>query len=271
MKSFAAIGLGVVGLWLGFAATSFCDEAQVTDPAPIESCRCATDGGPIVARIRAALSAPLKSTGLEFTNEPLENVVNFLQDEYQIPILLDESALEDAGLTREEPISINLQNVSLRSALRLLLHTKQLTYFIREEVLIITTPEEAEANLVTCVYDVRDLVETNRVNPSKGAALSADYDPLIDSITCCISCETWAENGGGEAEVRALPPGLLVISQTDAVHEEIADFLGAVRATLKSRQTTPETEAGASGGYGGAAEMGIRLEPAPSSDESKAK
>ena len=38
---------------------------------------------------------------------------------------LDVPALEDAGLTADEPITINLQNISLRSALRLLLKTKQ--------------------------------------------------------------------------------------------------------------------------------------------------
>lgn len=255
MKSVIGIGLGVVGLWIGTAATGFCDQVQATDDAPIESCRCATDGGPIVARIRAALNAPLKSTGLDFTNEPLENVVNFLQEEYQIPILIDEAALEDAGLTRDEGVSINLQNVSLRSALRLLLHTKQLTYFIREEVLIITTPEEAEANLVTCVYDVRDLVETKRPSPHKSATGWSDFDPLMESITRCIAFESWAEHGGGEAEIQSLPPGLLVISQTDAVHEEIANLLAAVRATLKS-QTGPSTATG--GGQDTAKTYGIR-------------
>ena len=74
---------------------------------------------------------------------------------------------------------------------------------------------------------------------------------------------------GGEADVRALPPGLLVISQTDSVHEEIANLLAAVRATLKSRKTAPAEVSGASGemagrgGYGG--------EPAPTGDESKAE
>lgn len=277
MKSYTRIGMGVVGLWIGMATTGLCDEGQVTDGAPSESCRCASDGGPIVARIRGALNAPLQSTGLDFANEPLVNVVNFLKDEYQIPILLDEPALEDAGLTREEPISINLQNVSLHSALRMLLHTKQLTYYIRNEVLIITTPEVAEANLVTCVYDVRDLVETNRANPPKCGTLSADFDPLIDSIVCCVAADTWAENGGGEAEIRSLPPGLLVISQTDAVHEEIGNFLAALRATLRPRKTEPSAATGSrpgtaktygtrGDGFGGGSEFGME----PSEAESAA-
>ena len=76
-------------------------------------------------RIKQVLAEPLKSTGLDFTEEPLENVVNFLQDEYDIPIQLDVPALEDAGLTPDEAMSVNVRNVSLRSAMRLLLKRKQ--------------------------------------------------------------------------------------------------------------------------------------------------
>ena len=52
------------------------------------------------------LAEPLKSGGLDFTEEPLENVFNFLQDEYGIPIQIDEPALEDAGMTRDEPVTV---------------------------------------------------------------------------------------------------------------------------------------------------------------------
>ena len=109
-------------------------------------------------RINEALTSPLKPAGLDFTEEPLENVVNFLQDEYNIPIQLDMPSLEDAALTADEPVTVNLKNITLRSALRLMLKQKQLTYVIRDEVMIITTPEEAESELVTKVYPVADLV-----------------------------------------------------------------------------------------------------------------
>jgi hypothetical protein len=68
---------------------------------------------------------------------------------------------------------------------------------------------------------VRDLLRETRHAP--------DFDPLIDTIISCVSSETWAQNGGGESEIRPLPPGLLVISQTAPVHEEIEAFLNTVR------------------------------------------
>jgi hypothetical protein len=210
--------------------------------APNEPCRCTGEGG--AARIKQALAHPLISAGMEFTDTSLEEVVSQLQDDYQMPIQLDLPALDNAGLGPDEPLTISLRGISLRSALRLLLKQIQLTYIIQDEVLIITTPEEAEAQLSVCVYDVGDLIG------AKGQAL----DALIDAIVSCAATETWAENGGGEAEIRPLPPRFLVISQTQPVHEEIGDLLATIRAmrggaqvshqptTVAEPQPTPYTE-----------------------------
>jgi hypothetical protein len=198
------------------------------------------------------LSEPLKSSGLDFTEEPLENVFNFLQDEYGIPIQIDERALEDAGLTRDEPLTVQLHNISLQSALRLLMKTKQLTYVIRDEVLIVTTPEEAESELVACVYDVRDLIGRNQGNKN--------LTTLVDTITSCVARETWATNGKGTAEIKALQPGLLVIAQTQAVHDEIGKLLALIRETVHQPNRDAAVDEmgmmgggreGGSGGYGG--------------------
>ncbi|MGD9635316.1 MAG: DUF1598 domain-containing protein [Pirellulales bacterium] len=45
---------------------------------------------------------------------------------------------------------------------------------------------------------------------SSGGAASADFDSLIDLITSTVAQDTWAENGGGEAEIRPFPTGVLV-------------------------------------------------------------
>jgi hypothetical protein len=44
----------------------------------------------------------------------------------------------------------------------------------------------------------------------QGGAANADFDSLIDLIVSTVSTETWAENGGGEAEIRPFPTGVLV-------------------------------------------------------------
>ncbi|MCI0491804.1 MAG: hypothetical protein L0Z07_02580, partial [Planctomycetes bacterium] len=73
-----------------------------------------------------------------------------------------------------------------------------------------------------------------------GGGANADFDSLIDLIVSTVSTETWAENGGGEAEIRPFPTNLsLVISQTQSVHEEIADLLAQLRR-LQDLQVTIE-------------------------------
>lgn len=73
-----------------------------------------------------------------------------------------------------------------------------------------------------------------------GAAANADFDSLIDLIEATVATDTWAENGGGQAEIRPFPTNLsLVISQTQAVHEQIADLLQQLRR-LQDLQVTIE-------------------------------
>ena len=97
-------------------------------------------------------------TRLEFIETPLDQVVDFLKDQHGINIELDAGELDNVGIGTDVPITRNLKGITLRSALRLMLKDLELTYVIRDEVLLITTPEEAEAELVTKVYPVGDLV-----------------------------------------------------------------------------------------------------------------
>jgi hypothetical protein len=217
------------------AAAAEPQENTTTTAEPAEDqkfCRCIGNSDPkATARIEKALASPLGSNGLEVTETPLEEVVNLLQEEYGVPIQVDVPALEAIGLDVTEQVTVSLHNISLRSALELMLKKSQLTYIIENEVLMITTPEEAESQLVTCVYDVRDLVRKGDGTP--GANKAADFTPLIDMITSCIYRDTWKENGGGNADIRPLQPGLVVISQTRAVHDEIRSLLATMRELLK--------------------------------------
>jgi hypothetical protein len=109
-------------------------------------------------RIERALQGPLHARGFDFTDTTLEQVVAEIANEYSIPVEIDNLALEDAGLGPDEPVTMNLHNVSLRSALNHLLRRFDLTYIIKDEVLLITTPEVADENLTVKVYPVADLV-----------------------------------------------------------------------------------------------------------------
>ena len=60
---------------------------------------------------------------------------------------------------------------------------------------------------------------------ASGGAASADFDSLIDLIQSTVAQETWADSGGGEAEIRPFPTGVMV---------DAAGTLQLVKATAPS-------------------------------------
>jgi hypothetical protein len=122
-------------------------------------------------RIEKALAAPLRDQGLDYDGTALEEVVNELSQVYDIPIQLDTRALGDAGAGPEDAVRIRVRGISLRSGLNQMLKQLNLTYIIRDEVLLITTTTEAEANLTVKVYPVADLVLPIQNNIGFGGGL----------------------------------------------------------------------------------------------------
>ncbi|MFO1006236.1 MAG: hypothetical protein U0929_09765 [Planctomycetaceae bacterium] len=100
-------------------------------------------------------------TSLEFPDNTLREVVDFISTLHNIPIRLDEKALEDEGVNAETRINLVVSGITLRSALNLLLEKVgdvELTYIVDDEVMKITTLEKAQSKPQTRVYPVGDLV-----------------------------------------------------------------------------------------------------------------
>ena len=136
--------------------------------------------GSAETKIFAALA---DDTRLEFIETPLTQVIEFLKDQHDINIEIDTKALDDIGIGSDTPITRNLRGISLRSALRLLLKDLGLTYVVRDEVLLITSPEEAESKLVTKVYPVGDLVV-----PIMGGMMGGRMDDAMGGMMGDSSC-----------------------------------------------------------------------------------
>jgi type II secretory pathway component GspD/PulD (secretin) len=88
---------------------------------------------------------------------------------------IDIKALENAGISQEYPVTINLEQISLKSALKLLLRkvNLNLTYVITNEVVMITTKEFAGGSLVRNTIQVADLVIPIENAPQLGTGLTA--------------------------------------------------------------------------------------------------
>jgi hypothetical protein len=189
-------------------------------------------------------------SSMNFQDTPLSQIIDDLKQMTGINMVADTVALEEAGVRLEQPLSIKVEDMSLKSALNILLKQARLTYVIKDGLLQITTEERAHGRITTVIYPVVDLVtpigsgESEMPpflcrNPAlmgfihdeerKRAAGMTCEEVLIKVITGTIEPNTWSEFGG-KATIQYFPLGLaLVVSQTQDVQEQIQDLLAAVR------------------------------------------
>lgn len=174
--------------------------------------------------IARALDQPVV---MEFNNTPLSDVLTYVEDCGKIPIVADKKALEDAGIKPDAQVTMDVRGLTLRSALNLMLRQHDLTWTIRDEVLLITTPEQADAMLEARVYDVADLVAVRdeQLRPYN------DFDQLIDTITSTVKPTTWDSVGGpgSIAPLEAAGITTLVVSQTQDALESVEKLLADLR------------------------------------------
>ena len=185
-------------------------------------------------RIEAALRETLKAP-LEYEDQPLNEIISILQEEYEIPIIFDNAALEEVAISPDTEVTINLRNITLRSALNHILRQpglEDLTYAVNDEVLLITTEEKANERLIVAVYQVDDLVD---VDSERKTDKQSPFSPLVKVITQSVEYDTWMANGhNGEGEIHLMKPGILVVSQTQNVQIQVVDLLAKLRETRKS-------------------------------------
>ncbi|MDO4550165.1 MAG: hypothetical protein Q4C96_02815 [Planctomycetia bacterium] len=120
--------------------------------------------GPAEKEIMEALDNP---TSINATEKPLSAIIEQLAEDHKIDIHIDQTAVENLYENgAEELFTLNVNGISLRSALKHLLKNTdpdtddamKLTFVVQDEVLMITSKENATGERITRVYPVADLV-----------------------------------------------------------------------------------------------------------------
>ena len=202
--------------------------------------------GPVQAvppeAIARALEQPID---LEFVEEPLADVVQFIGSRAKIPILLDKRALDDVGVQPDTPVTLSLKGLKLRSALGHILRQLELTWIIGDEVLLVTTPEQADARLAMRVYEVGDLVAARdeQLRPYN------DFEQIIQLIISTVKPTSWDTVGGPGSIAGFEAAGItaLVVSQTQEVQEEIDRLLAELRKIKRGNGEAPVRGRGTGG------------------------
>ena len=160
-------------------------------------------------RILEALAA---KTRVEVLDEPLTNFLAILQERHGISVVIDHRALEDEGIdASSDLVSLDLENVSLQSALNLTLRQLDLTTVVRDEVLLVTSKSVAEETLTTRLYRIPD-------------GWDVSEDELIATITTIVEPDSWDQVGGPGA-MKGVRGGIF-ISNTHEVHQEVNKLFG---------------------------------------------
>jgi hypothetical protein len=188
-------------------------------------------GRPAESRAERILST---RTSLVWQDTTIEAFAAQLRQQFGIDVWIDVKALDDVGIDAKSPLTAaHMDDVVLEEALDIALDQLELTIVVRDELLVITTPEEADSQLATRVYPVGDLVSIHSSRRWSANPLYDDFDTLINLITSTLSPESW-EDVGGAGAIEEFPGGRsLVISATREVHRQVHGLLGALRSARR--------------------------------------
>jgi hypothetical protein len=168
-------------------------------------------------KITAALTR-VSDADMSFNETPLREVVARFCEILEVPVVLDMTALENAGIDPETPITIMSQGTTARAVLRRILGDRDLTWHIHDEALVITTRERAGENLETRLYPLPWGSVTQ---------VAIDFQSLIDVVHKTVAPQTW-DVAGGPGAIQPFGDGtgaVLAVAQTADVHDEIEGLL----------------------------------------------
>lgn len=184
------------------------------------------------AKVRKALEQPITA---DWSGAPLTDVASALNSQSKVPVLMDVRALEEYGIDADAPVTLKVNRLPLRHALGRLLRPLELTWLVRDETLVITTPEEAEDQLLTVIYPVAHFVGDGKDSLAAGGELES----LIEVISASIDPASWAQVGGPAPIGCLYRPPCLIVGQTEKTHEQISMLLQRLYHTMEGQQLGP--------------------------------
>ncbi|MBI3857421.1 MAG: hypothetical protein HY293_17175 [Planctomycetes bacterium] len=185
---------------------------------------------------------------VDFANQTLEEAVAFLRDFTGINIIVDAEVYKNQSEDQLK-VTLKVKDLLLKSVLKLVLSSRELTAMYKEGVVLIVPKGKVDKAVTLQLYDVRDLLvkiqdfagpKVELVSPQKGGggpltgATFSLEEPrstiteefITDMIKQNTGDKSWDENPNASI---TLTNGVLVVSQSKRVHEEIKRFVNLLR------------------------------------------
>ncbi len=199
---------------------------------------------------------------VRFQDQPFEQVIEWLAEFMDMNIVVRWQQLEDYGVPRDTPISMQVRNLRMSQVLWLLLNEAAgpdlvLAYRASGNLLIISTEEDLGREMVTKVYDVADMLLTTPSTPrpdfqqqnqglgqqgggggqsvfgtqnqqqqqdQNELANDVQLENIVNVIQSTVEPDSWAANGAGKGTIQTYKT-LLIIRNTLLVHQQIGGYL----------------------------------------------
>lgn len=171
------------------------------------------------------------SINLSVTATGLGSVLDFIAEAAratprEISVVIDRRGIEDAGVSLDDPVDLELQSVSVEQALRWILPV-ELGYVIAEDGAVLISSKEAWSRILTAKnYSVGDLTGTEKqqvVGQCRFEQLRSFLERTVHSE------EPWDTQGGRAAITFFKPTGTMTVMQTLWGHEQVQQQLVTLR------------------------------------------
>ncbi|CAN5281849.1 hypothetical protein BH10PLA2_BH10PLA2_05000 [soil metagenome] len=184
--------------------------------------------------INRRLDGPV--TAFDYHETPLQQILDDLASWSQINIVPDVPALKSAKISLTQPISMKLEGASLKCALKLLLVQAKLTYRVKNDELVITTPDRPIGTFECKVYPVADLLEMTtvplEVMSFQRDSIQSPEKRLINLVQWKIEPDSWS-SVGGPGVIEYFPKGkALVVRHLPDAQNQVSELLDAFRREL---------------------------------------
>ncbi len=169
---------------------------------------------------------------VNFKDNKLEDVIDYIMDKTKMTILVDRKALEEAGVDYETPVTLKVNKIGVRTLLRKILNDLGLTYVIKDEAIQVTTLKRARELMTVRVYPVADLVvDLDPTHPPAVRQLvtAQNAAQLMALIRQTVETPAWAseENGGMGASISFNAATLsLVVKASAEMHYALKQTFG---------------------------------------------
>jgi hypothetical protein len=156
--------------------------------------------------------------------------IDAMRDSTHANIFVNWRALEEVGITRDTPILLGVNYLPLHTTLDLLLMVaangeRKLGYSVVDDAIQVSTVGELAKGLYTRVYDVRDLLPTDKIERENRAVALTKL--LVDTV----DPSSWQVNRGQAGVIRELQ-GNLIITQTAENQRAITSMIENLRSVF---------------------------------------